>query len=131
VPRIVDESDEPIGRELICQTLHPLATRGPHLGDLRHGQGAQQREAPHEAERAAAPARDEPSLLAEGPYPEEALSHFEHQLGDRLSLAINYRSRRFLWDRHAPTSRQAVAPPFLHSVVSAVRRSRLRTSFFS
>ena len=89
VLRIVDEFDEPLGRKLIRQPLHALAAGGPHLGDLRHGQRTKQREASHEAERTAAPAGDEPCLLADGPYPEEALGHFEHQLRDRLGLAVN------------------------------------------
>jgi hypothetical protein len=54
--RIVDEFDEPFGRKLIRQPLHPLAAGGAHLGDLRHGQRTQQRKASHEAERTAAPA---------------------------------------------------------------------------
>src|SRR5215469_3757250 len=66
--RIVDELDEPLGRGLITSW------------------GG---EATHEAERTAAPAGDEPCLLAERPYPEEALGHFEHQFGDRLGLAVD------------------------------------------
>jgi len=86
---VVDEFDEPLGRKLIRQPLHALATGRPHPGDLRHGEGAKHREASHEAERAAAPTGDEPCLLAESPYFEKALGHFEHQLGDRLGLAVN------------------------------------------
>ena len=87
VLRIVDEFHEPLGNKLICQPLHALTAGGAHLGDLGHGQRTKQREASHEAERTAAPTGDEPRLLAERPYPEEALGHFEHQLGDRLDLA--------------------------------------------
>src|SRR5215469_7991875 len=87
--RIVDELDESRGRKLIRQPLHALTARWPHVGDLRHGQWTKQREATHEAERTAAPAGDEPCLLAERPYPEEALGHFEHQFGDRLGLAVD------------------------------------------
>ena len=32
---------------------------------------------------------DEPCLLADRPYPEEALRHFEHQLRDRLGFAVD------------------------------------------
>lgn len=86
---IVDEFNEPLSRKLIRQPLHALTAGGPHLGDLRHGERAKQRQASHEAERTAAPTGDEPCLLAESPYPEEALGHFEHQLGDRLGLAVS------------------------------------------
>src|SRR5919106_1818235 len=89
VLRIVDEFDEPLGRKLISQPLHPLATGGPHLGDLRHGQRTKQREASHEAERTAAPAGNKPGLLTKRPYSEEALGHLEHQLRDRLGLAFD------------------------------------------
>src|SRR5512147_2256713 len=65
VLRIVDELNQPLGRQLIRQPLHALTAGGPHLGDLRHGERAKQREASHEAERAAAPTGDEPRLLAE------------------------------------------------------------------
>src|SRR5215469_18869605 len=89
VLRIVDEFDEPLGRKLIRQPLHALATGGSHPGDLRHGERTKQREASHETERTAAPTGDEPRLLAKSPYFEEALGHFEHQLPDRLGLAVN------------------------------------------
>ncbi|MER8370815.1 hypothetical protein [Mesorhizobium sp. M1348] len=68
--------DQPLGRKLIRQPLHPLAAGRPHLGDLRHGQRTKQREASHEGERTAPPAGDKPRLLADSPYPEEALGHF-------------------------------------------------------
>jgi protein-S-isoprenylcysteine O-methyltransferase Ste14 len=90
--RIVDEFHEPLGRKLIRKPLHALATRGTHLGDLRYGKRTRKRKASHEAERTAAPAGDEPRLLTDGPYPEEALGHFEHQLGNRLSLALDDRT---------------------------------------
>jgi hypothetical protein len=89
MPRVVDEFDEPLGRKFICQPLHPLATRGAHLGDLRHGQRTKEREASHEAKRTTTPAGDEPCLLADGPYPEEALRDFEHQLGGCRRPAVN------------------------------------------
>jgi hypothetical protein len=57
---------------------------------------AQQDKAPHEAESTAAPAGDQPSLLAESPYPEEALGYFEHQLGDCLGLAVSDGARPWL-----------------------------------
>src|SRR5713101_3987129 len=72
VPRIFDESDVPRGRELIRQPLHALTASGAHLGDLRHTERTKQREASHETEGTAAPAGDEPCLLADGPYPEKA-----------------------------------------------------------
>jgi hypothetical protein len=46
------ELHEPLGRELVRQTLHPLAAGRPHLSDLRHDKGTEQRHAAHEAERA-------------------------------------------------------------------------------
>ena len=49
--------------------------------------------AAQEAERPAAPAGDESGLLADGPYPEEALGHVEHQRADRLGLAVDDRAR--------------------------------------
>ena len=70
---VVDEFHEPLGRQLIRQPLHALAAGGSHLGDLRHGEWAEQREASHEAERAATPAGDEPGLLTHRPYTKEAL----------------------------------------------------------
>src|SRR5262249_51234234 len=88
-PRVEYVDEMPLGRKLIRQPLHALTAGGAHVGDLRHGEPPKQREAWHEAERTAAPTGDEPCLLAEGPYLEEALGHFEHQLGDRLSLAVN------------------------------------------
>jgi hypothetical protein len=88
VLRVVDEFDKPIRRQLICQPLHPLSAGGSHLGDLRHRQRTQQREASHETERTAAPARDQASFLTQRPYPEEALGDLEHQLGDRLGLPV-------------------------------------------
>jgi hypothetical protein len=90
--RIVGEFDELLGRKLIGQALHPLTTGGPHLGDLRHRQRTKQREASHEAERTATPIGDEPCLLPNGTYPEEALGHFEHELRGRLCLAVNDRA---------------------------------------
>src|SRR5262249_15155947 len=89
VLRVVDEFHEPFGGKLIRQPLHPLAAGGSHLGDLWHGQWTKQREASHEAEGAAAPVGDKPCFLTHRPYPEEALSHFEHQLGNRLGLTVN------------------------------------------
>jgi len=86
--RIVDEFHEAFGRKLIRQPLHALTARRSHLGDLRDRQGAKQCEATHEAKRTAAPAGDEPCFLTDGAYPEEALGHFEHQLGDRLPFAV-------------------------------------------
>src|SRR5262249_16900163 len=83
-----DEFDKPLGRKLIRQPLHALTAGGSHPGDLRHGERTKQREASQEAERTAAPTGDEPCLLAESPYPEEALGHFDHQFGDRLGLAV-------------------------------------------
>ena len=98
--RVVDEFHEPLGRKLIRQPLHALAAGGSHLGDLRHGQWAEQREASHEAERAAAPVGDKPCFLTHRPYPEEALGHFEHQFGDRLGLTVDD------WARPGPVSCQ-------------------------
>src|SRR5215204_3740405 len=92
--RIVDEFHEPLGRKLVRQPLHALTAGGPHLGDLRHGERTEQHEASHKPERSAAPTRDEPCLLAESPYSEEALGDFEQQLGDRLGLAVNDWARR-------------------------------------
>src|SRR5262249_28695387 len=85
--RFLKEFVRPAGRKFIRKPLHALATGGRLPGDLRHGEWTKQREASHEAERTAAPTGDEPCLLAEGPYLEEALGHFEHQNGDRLCLA--------------------------------------------
>ena len=96
---IVDEFHEPIRRKLTRQPLHALTARRPHLGDLRHGKRTKQREASQEAERATAPAGDEPCFLTESPYPEEALSHFEHQLSDRLPFAVGSSFRRFSLSR--------------------------------
>jgi hypothetical protein len=93
VLRVVDEFHEPLGRKLIRQPLHALAAGGAHLGDLRHRERTQQREASYEAERTAAPGRDQSGLLTDCPYPEEALGHFEHQLGDRLGLAVGDEAR--------------------------------------
>jgi hypothetical protein len=104
---------EAIIRKLIREPLHPLAARGPHLGDLRHGQRTKQCEASQEAERTAAPVRDQPCLLADGPYPEEALRHFEHQLGDRLGLRINDWARRCPLGRPGPVSYRRHRLPFL------------------
>src|SRR6185312_7749193 len=53
----------------------------------------QQCQAAQEAEGTAAPAGDQSGLLADGAYPEEALSHFEHQCADRLGLAVGHRGR--------------------------------------
>src|SRR4030095_908741 len=89
VLRIVDEFHEPLGRKLIRPPLPPLTAGGSHLGDLRHGERTKQRKASYEAEGTAAPAGDEPCLLADRPYPEEALGHFEHQLRDRLGPAVD------------------------------------------
>src|SRR5262249_48212332 len=77
-----------LGRKLIRQPLHALTAGGSHLRDLRHGQRTKQRKASHEAEGPAAPAGDEPCLLAQRPYPEEALGDFKHQLSDRLALVV-------------------------------------------
>src|SRR5262249_27002717 len=112
MPRIVDELHEPLGRKLIRQPLHALTAGGAHLGDLRHGERTKQREASHEAERTAAPTGDEPCLLAEGPDLEEALGHFEHQLGDRLGLAVDD------WARPRPSARRGPV---------SCRRHRLRS----
>src|SRR5262245_64745774 len=87
MPRIIDELHEPLGRQLVRQTLHSLAAGWPHLSDLRHREGASERQAAHESERTAAPARYEPCTLTKGPQPKEALRHFEHQVCYRLALA--------------------------------------------
>src|SRR5262245_25445992 len=94
VPRIVDELHESLGRQLIRQPLHALAAGWSHLGDLRHGKGTNQRQAAHESERTAAPARDEPCPLTNGPYSKEELCYFEHQVRDRLALARGDPTRR-------------------------------------
>src|SRR5262249_4070109 len=86
--RIVDEFDEPLGRQLVRQPLHALAACWPHLCDLRNGQWPEQREAAHEAKCTAAPTGDETGFLTERADPEEALCHFKHQLGDRCPLAV-------------------------------------------
>src|ERR671918_1861458 len=104
VLRIVDEFHEPLGGKLIRQPLHALTAGGSHLGDLRHGERTKQREASHEAERTAAPAGNKPGLLTKRPYSEEALGHFEHQLRDRLGLAVNDSARPCPWGRPGPVS---------------------------
>src|SRR5215213_9363648 len=130
VLRIFDEFHKPLGRKLIGEPLHPLTAGGPHLGDLRHGQRTKQRQASHEAERAAAPARDEPRLLADRPYPEEALRYFEHQLGDRLALAVDDRARPCPLVRPGPLScrrhrlRSPVAVPASPVDISVVKWQR-------
>src|SRR5262245_13485983 len=78
---------ETLRRQLVRQTLHSLAAGRPHLSDLRHRKGANERQAAHESERTAAPARYEPCSLTKGPQPKEALRHFEHQVRYRLALA--------------------------------------------
>ena len=82
-------SHEPVGRKLVGQPLHALAAGRPHLGDLRHGQGTEQREAAHEAKRAAAPPGDQPGLLTDRADPKKELRHFEHQVRNRLALAAH------------------------------------------
>jgi hypothetical protein len=85
---VVGEFDKPVGRKLVRQPLHPLPAGGAHLGDLRHSERTKQREASHETECTAAPARDQAGFLTQRPYPEEALGHLEQQLGDRLGLPV-------------------------------------------
>src|SRR5262245_59249800 len=87
MPWIVNKLHEPLGRQLVRQTLHSLAARRPHLGHPRHGEGAGERQAAHEAERPAAPARDEPCSPTKGPQPKKELRHFEHQVRNRLTTA--------------------------------------------
>jgi len=58
VPRIVDELHEPLGREFVRQPLHALAAGWPHLGDLRHREGADQRQAAHKTKCAGTPTGD-------------------------------------------------------------------------
>src|SRR5262245_37668856 len=71
--RIVDELHEPPGRQLIRQPLHSLAAGRPHLSDLRHGKRTNERQAAHESERTATPARYETCSLTKGPQPKEEL----------------------------------------------------------
>src|SRR5262249_5132422 len=85
--RIIDELHKPLGRQLVRQTLHPLAASRSHLSDLRHGNGANERQAAHESKRTAAPVGYEPCSLTKGPQTKEELRHFEHQLRDRRALA--------------------------------------------
>src|SRR5262249_61780177 len=115
MPRIVDDLQEPVGRQLVCQALHSLAAGRPHLSDLRHGKGANERQAAHESERTAAPARYEPCSLTKGPQPKEELRHFEHQVCYRLALASENPTRRL------PLSHRG------HSVVLRILRCRLLT----
>ena len=75
----VDEFHESFGGKLIRQPLHALATSQSHLGDLRHGQRAKQRETSYDTKCTAAPTGDESCRLAKSPYLEEVLGHFEHQ----------------------------------------------------
>ena len=109
VLRVVDEFDEPLGRKLIRQPLHPLAAGGPHLGDLRHGQRTKQREASHEAERTAAPTGDEPGLLA------EARILKKHWATSSISSAI------------ASALLSTIGPPVLCARPVSCRRHRLRS----
>jgi hypothetical protein len=95
---IVDEFDESVGGELIRQPLHPLSAGRPHLSNLRHSQRTKLGETSHEAERTAAPSGDQACPLTGGPYPEEALGHFEDQLG----LAIND------WARPSPRAHRGL-----------------------
>src|SRR5262245_29884677 len=95
MPRIIDELHEPLRRQLVRQTLHSPAAGRPHLSDLRHRKGANERQATHESERTAAPARYEPCSLTKGPQPKEALRHFEHQVRYRLALASGDPTCRF------------------------------------
>ena len=87
--RVVDELDEAFRGKFIRQALHALAAGGPHSRNLRHRQWTNRRNAAHETKGAAAPAGDEAGLLPDRPYPEEALCDLEHQLGNRLSLAMS------------------------------------------
>jgi hypothetical protein len=83
------EFHEPLGRKLVRQLLHALAVGRPHLGDLRHSERTEQRDASDEAEGAASSARDKPCLLANRSNPDEALGNFEHQLRHRLGFAVD------------------------------------------
>jgi hypothetical protein len=110
---ILDEFYESFSGQFICEPLHPLATGRPHLGDLRH---SQRTKASHEAERTTSPAGDQPSLLPERTYSEEALGHFEHQLSDRLVPAVEY------------LSSIAELPPLSSAFISSKRSSTMNRS---
>src|SRR5262249_51167500 len=77
---------EPLGRKLIRQPLHALPTGRPHLGDLRYGEGADERETAQKTERAGAPVGNEPRLLTKRAQAKEELRNLEHQVRDRLAL---------------------------------------------
>ena len=104
--RIVDEFDESLRLQLVGQSLHALTARRSHAGNLRDGERTQEGKAPQEAERAAAPTGDQAGFLTGGPDAEEALGHFEQELGDRLPLAAGRSSCPFPVScrRHFPAS---------------------------
>src|SRR5262249_59465465 len=87
LPRFVDDLYKPLGRKLVRQPLHALAAGRPHLGDLWHGEGTEQRQTAHETERAGAPVGDQPCLLTNRAQTKEELRDLEHQVRDRLALA--------------------------------------------
>ena len=72
--------------------------------NLRHSEWTKKREASNEAVHTAAPTGDEPCLLAESLYSEEALGDFENQLGESLSLAVNDWARPRLSGHLGPVS---------------------------